>query len=179
MIEWLPSKPGTPMNKLGGARRFQQLPADAQARHIGISQHLTRLARDHAVPIVFAPPPSIGGKINSASCVLQLDAGTFVVTASHVLIGYEERIRSGEVLHWLVGNLPPFDPLQRVAWRGADRLRGVRRRTHEGNPVEAVDSRAGILVRLVRVSPPDPSVRLGIRALTFDPQRGRDLRAAI
>ena len=118
MIEWLPSKPGTPMNGLGGAQRFQQLPADAQARHIGISQHLTRLARDHAVPIVFAPPPSIGGKINSASCVLQLDAGTFVVTASHVLIGYEERIRSGEVLHWLVGNLPPFDPLQRVARRG-------------------------------------------------------------
>src|SRR5437660_703524 len=61
---------------------------------------------------------------------------------------------------------------------GVDRLRGVRRRTYEGNPVEAVDSRAGILVRLVRVSPPDPSVRLGIRALTFDPQRGRDLRAA-
>src|SRR5437899_1487135 len=44
-------------------------------------------------------------------------------------------------------------------------------RIYEGNPVEAVDSRAGILVRLVRISPPDPSVRLGIRALTFDPQR--------
>ena len=27
--------------------------------------------------------------------------------------------------------------------------------------------------------PQTPSVRLGIRALTFDPQRGRDLRAAI
>ena len=26
--------------------------------------------------------------------------------------------------------------------------------------------------------PQTPSVRLGIRALTFDPQRGRDLRAA-
>src|SRR5437899_10129768 len=97
MIEWLPSKPGTPMNKLGGARRFQQLPADAQARHIGISQHLTRLARDHAVPIVFAPPPSIGGKINSASCVLQLDAGTFVVTASHVLDRKSTRLNSSHL----------------------------------------------------------------------------------
>src|SRR5437762_12839174 len=27
--------------------------------------------------------------------------------------------------------------------------------------------------------PQTPSVRMGIRALTFDPQRGRDLRAAI
>src|SRR5690348_9413936 len=104
------------MNKLGGAQLFQQLSAEAQAQFMAISQKMVRLARDYAMPIVFAPPLSIGGKIDGASgCVLQLDSGTFVVTASHVLGGiegaYEERIRSGEVLNWQVGNLPPFNPL--------------------------------------------------------------------
>jgi hypothetical protein len=76
---------------------------------------MARLARDHAVPIVFAPPLSVGGKINGATgCVLRLDAERFVVTACHVLAGYEERIRSGEMLNWQVGNLPPFDPLPRI-----------------------------------------------------------------
>jgi hypothetical protein len=73
------------------------------------------------VPIIFAPPLSIGGTQNSASgCVLRLGARTFVVTASHVLSGYEERIQSGEVLRQ-VGDLPPFDPLSRVAWRDRGR----------------------------------------------------------
>jgi hypothetical protein len=110
------------MDEPGGAERFQQLSAEAQTRHIAVSQQLANLARDHAVPIIFTPPLSIGGKINGASgCVLRLDAGTFVVTASHVLAGYEERIRAGEVLNWQVGNIPPFDPLPRVAWRDHER----------------------------------------------------------
>ena len=47
----------------------------------------------------FAPPVSIGGKINGASgCVLKLDAGTFIVNASHVLAWYEDRIRTGRRL---------------------------------------------------------------------------------
>jgi hypothetical protein len=50
------------------------------------------------VPIIFAPPLSIGGKINGAcGCVLQLGAGTFVVTASHVLAGYEDRMETVSV----------------------------------------------------------------------------------
>ena len=110
------------MNEPGGAQRFQQLSPEAQARYIEVSQQLANLARDHAVPIIFAPPLSIGGKINGASgCVLRLDAGIVVVTASHVLAGYEERIRTGEVLNWQVGNLPPFEPLSRVAWRDRER----------------------------------------------------------
>jgi Trypsin-like peptidase domain len=110
------------MNELGGAQRFAQLSAEDQARYIAISQQLAGLARDHAVPIIFAPPLSIGGKINGAcGCVLQLNAGIFVVTASHVLGGYEDRVRSGEVLNWQVGDLPPFDPIPRIAWRDMER----------------------------------------------------------
>ncbi len=110
------------MNEPGGAQLFRQLSAEVRARYIAIGQQMARLARDHAVPIVFAPPLSIRGKVNGASgCVLQLNAGTFVVTASHVLAGYEERIRSGEVLNWQIGDLPPFDPLARVAWRDSER----------------------------------------------------------
>ena len=83
---------------------------------------MVRLARDYAVPIIFAPPPSVGGKINGASgCVLQLGSGIFVVTASHVLAGYEKRVGEGERLNWQVGNLPPFDPLARIEWRGPEK----------------------------------------------------------
>jgi hypothetical protein len=63
------------MNEPGGAQRFQQLSAEAQAQYIAVSvsQQLANLARDHAVPIIFAPPLSIGGKINGASgCRLQI-----------------------------------------------------------------------------------------------------------
>jgi hypothetical protein len=82
---------------------------------------MVRRARDYAVPIIFAPPRSVGGKINGASgCVVQLASDTYVVTASHVLTGYEERLGEGERLNWQVGNLPPFDPLPRVEWRSRE-----------------------------------------------------------
>ncbi len=53
--------------------------------------------------------------------MLQLASGTFVVTASHVLAGYEKRVGLGERLNWQVGNLPPFDPLPRVEWRSREK----------------------------------------------------------
>lgn len=69
-------------------------------------------------PSSLAPPRSRGGKINGASgSVLQLGSGVFIVTASHVLEGYETRIQAGEVLNWQVGDLPPFDLISRIAWR--------------------------------------------------------------
>jgi len=110
------------MNELCGAQLFRQLPAEAQAQYLAISREMTALAMDHAVPIIFAPPLSIGGKMNGAcGCVLQLKSGIFVVTASHVLAGYEERTQLGEVLNWQVGDLPPFEPLPRVEWRDSER----------------------------------------------------------
>jgi len=109
------------MSAVGGAERFKWLSSAEQTRYIATNQQMTALARDHAVPIVIAPPRSRGGKINGASgCVLRLDSGTFVVTASHVLEGYETRVDRGELLNWQVGDLPPFDPLPRIAWSDRD-----------------------------------------------------------
>src|ERR1035441_2136538 len=109
------------MGELSGAQQFQQLSFEDQARYIAINQQMARFARDHAVPIIFAPPRSRGGKINGASgSVLQLGSGTFIVTASHVLEGYEKRIQGGEGPKWQVGDLPPFEPIPRIAWRSRD-----------------------------------------------------------
>jgi hypothetical protein len=109
------------MSELGGAQQFQQLSSDDQARYIAINRQMARFARDHAVPIIFAPPRSRGGKVNGASgCVLQLGSGAFIITAAHVLEGYEKRVQTGEVLNWQVGDLPPFDPVPRIAWRNRD-----------------------------------------------------------
>ena len=114
---------------------FYKLSAEEQKRYLTVSQQMTKFARDHAIPIAFNPPLSTfaiphEGKIytfalpqtlrknGATGCVLQLQSGVFIVTAEHVLQGYEERLSQGEVLNWQVGKLPPFDPLARVAWRG-------------------------------------------------------------
>jgi hypothetical protein len=110
------------MSDLSGAEQFERLSPEQQARYLAINRQMVQLARDHAVPIIFAPPLSIRGKINGATgCVIRLSADTFVATASHVLGGYEARLRAGEVLNWQVGNLPPFDPITRIAWRDEER----------------------------------------------------------
>lgn len=110
------------MNNPSGAEQFRQLSAENQARYIAINRQMVGIARDHAVPIIYAPPLSIGGKINGASgCVVRLGADTSLVTASHVLAGYEARSQAGERLNWQVGNLPPFDPMSRIIWRDRER----------------------------------------------------------
>ncbi len=110
------------VDDLGAAHRFSQLPAQEQVHYRAVAQQMVRLAQHCAVPIIFAPPLRIGGKLNGATgCVLQLGSVSFVVTASHVLREYQDRLRLGEVLNWQVGALPPFDPLPRVAWRDENR----------------------------------------------------------
>jgi hypothetical protein len=100
---------------LSGRDRFQALSAPEQARFRSVSQHLIRHAVASAVPIVFGHPPRIGNKIESASgCVLRLRAGSFVVTAAHVLRGYKEWLAEGEESIWQVGRLK-FSPLGRIA----------------------------------------------------------------
>lgn len=100
---------------LSGRDRFQALSAPEQARFRSVSQHLIRHAVASAVPIVFGHPPRIGNKIESASgCVLRLRAGSFVVTAAHVLRGYKEWLTEGEESIWQVGRLK-FSPLGRIA----------------------------------------------------------------
>jgi hypothetical protein len=81
---------------------------------------MARLALHYAVPIVLAPPLGAEGNISSANGFrVRLDLGTFIGTAHHVLYGeegYVERIRSNERVNCQAGNLPPFDPLFRIAW---------------------------------------------------------------
>jgi hypothetical protein len=109
------------MEDIGAAHRFDQLSSREQGHYIKTARHMTALARDYAIPIIFAPPRSIGGKINGATgCLLHLGTASYVVTASHVLAGYEERIQAGETLNWQMGNLPPLDPLVRVAKRSIE-----------------------------------------------------------
>jgi hypothetical protein len=106
------------MDVSDAARRFGQLSVDEKARYRDICRQMVRLAQSYAVPIIFAPPPRVGGEINGATgFVLLLSSGYFVVTASHVLKGYEQRLLSGEKLNWQVGRLPPFDPLPRIESR--------------------------------------------------------------
>ena len=106
------------MSESSGADQFDGLWVESKAAYLAISWHLSAFARDHAVPIIFAPPLSVGGKINGASgSLVQLGANILLVTPSHVLAGYEERVRAGERLNWQVGDLPPFDPKARVIWR--------------------------------------------------------------
>ena len=65
---------------------------------------------------------SVGGKINGGTgFILKLYADCFVVTASHVLEKYEERLEKGEAPNWQVGKLPPFNPLTRIAGRDTKR----------------------------------------------------------
>src|SRR5579859_645503 len=106
------------MTELGGAVLFQQLSDEEGARYISVNQQMVGFARDHAVPIMIAPPLSVGGEVNGATgCLLRLRSGVYVVTAAHVLGGYERRTENGEKVNWQVGKLPPYDPLPRVAWR--------------------------------------------------------------
>jgi hypothetical protein len=110
------------MDDLGGAQQFRQLGVDEQERYLKAAREMVRLAEGCAVPIIYAPPLHVGGTVNGATgCILELDRSCFVVTASHVLEGYETRLRTGVILNWQVGALPPFDPLARIAWRNAER----------------------------------------------------------
>jgi hypothetical protein len=106
----------------GTLQEFNELSAAERERYREAGQRMVRLAGDYAIPIVFAPPPSIGGKINSGSgFILQLNSASFVVTAHHVLAEYESRLQGGELLNWLVGNVPPFEPRPRVVWEDAQK----------------------------------------------------------
>jgi|HubBroStandDraft_6_1064221.scaffolds.fasta_scaffold248625_2 hypothetical protein len=103
-------------------REFVHLSPDEQTLYIAAAQNLIRRAQPCAIPIIIAPPPSLGGEVNGATCcTIRLSSGCFIVTASHVLEGYERRLQKEPRLNWQVGGLPPFDPLPRIAWRSVPR----------------------------------------------------------
>jgi hypothetical protein len=124
---------------MGGLDEFSKLSIDDQKRYRATSSQMTKFARDHAIPIAFAPPIgrfavpvgegkvgmvtvplSLGSIAGATGCILRLQTGLYVVTAEHVLKCYEERVYQGEKLDWIVGRLR-FDPLQRerALWRGS------------------------------------------------------------
>src|SRR5882672_8814310 len=109
------------MMKPRGTQLLQKLRVETQKQLLMAGREMARLVRNYAVPIIFAPPLGVAGKINGATGFgLRLNSGIFIGTAYHVLFdkgGYLDRTESGERLNWQVGNLPPFDPLSRVAWK--------------------------------------------------------------
>lgn len=127
------------MDNSGAARRFERLSENERTRYRTACQQMVRLAGAYAVPIIYGPPPQIGGKVNGATgCILQLNSGWFVVSASHVLEGYEKRLESEQNLNWQVGHLSPFDPLSRIAWR--DRAKDTLLLSLSGDEVREVGS---------------------------------------
>lgn len=80
-------------NGVGDAEQFQKLSAADKVAYLRVSQHMVRFAHDHAVPIIFAPSLSIGGPVNGATgCILKMDSGAVLLTASHVVEGYEDAV---------------------------------------------------------------------------------------
>lgn len=97
--------------------KFESLSGQHQNQFREIARRMVELAQSYAIPIIFAPPRSIGGELNGATgCILQLTSGYYLITAAHVLRAYQDRLKSGERLNWQVGALPPSDPLSRIAW---------------------------------------------------------------
>jgi hypothetical protein len=81
--------------ELGGAEQFRRLTAKGQSHYIAHAQRTTAIARDHAIPVIFAPPVSAGGTLNGGTgFVLRVNSAFFVVTASHVLEKYAESGRT-------------------------------------------------------------------------------------
>lgn len=106
---------------LSGADLFARLFSHERRSYLTALGSLVGLARDHAVPIIFAPPVRSGGPVNGATgCIVRLNSSPFVITASHVLQGYENRLGEGERLNWQLGDLPPFNPISRLAWRDVE-----------------------------------------------------------
>lgn len=109
------------MMKPRGTKLLKQLPLQTQRQLLAAGREMARLSRDYAVPIIFAPPVGVVGKINGATGFgLRLDSGIFIGTAHHILYdkgGYVDRRETDEKLNWQIGHLRPFDPLSRVAWK--------------------------------------------------------------
>ena len=97
--------------------RFARLPPEEQARYRLAGQQMARFAEAHAVPIIFGPPAWFGGEVRGATgCVVQLRSQFFVITASHVLKGYESLAQDDPTAVWQVGQYR-FEPVSRIAWR--------------------------------------------------------------
>lgn len=101
---------------------FDQLPPHNRIQYRKTCREMVKLALRYAVPLIFAPPLSVGGEPNGATgCIVQLDCRSFFVTSSHIYEAYETRVRNGERLNWQIGALPPLDPKPRVVFKDVQR----------------------------------------------------------
>jgi len=108
------------MNQLSGAGLFERLSAEDKARYVEVNRQMVAFALDHAVPLIIAPPLGADGEVKGATgSIVRLASGAHLLTAEHVLAGYERRVGEGERVYWQFGKLPPFDPVPRIAWRDA------------------------------------------------------------
>jgi hypothetical protein len=102
-------------NRSRGARLLRKLPPPNREQLLTVGRQMARLARDYAVPIIFAPPLSVKGKISGATGFgVRLNSGIFIATAYHVLYdkgAYVDRVQKGQRVDCLIGNLPPLDPV--------------------------------------------------------------------
>ena len=105
------------MTQLSGAEMFDRLSAEEKAHYVETNRQMLGYALDHAIPLIIAPPVGLGEVKGATGSILKLAAEYYLLTASHVLAGYERRIREGENVYWQFGRLPPFDPRPRIVWR--------------------------------------------------------------
>jgi hypothetical protein len=97
--------------------RFDDLTPEEQAEYRVAAQQMLRLAGSYAVPIIFGEPAWAHRQISGATgAVLSIGPRHVVLTASHVLAGYESFISEHSAYVWQVGNFG-FDPLPRVIAR--------------------------------------------------------------
>lgn len=99
--------------------QFKDLSSDEQAQYRLVVRQMLRLAGSYAIPIIFGDPAWKGRFTSGATgSVVQVASGFFVITASHVLAGYESFAATQSESIWQVGNLG-FDPRNRIAARDA------------------------------------------------------------
>jgi hypothetical protein len=61
------------MTEPGGAQRFQSLGPAKRNEYTKAARAMVRLAESYSIPIIFAPPLSVGGKVNGATgCILDV-----------------------------------------------------------------------------------------------------------
>jgi hypothetical protein len=97
--------------------RFRELPPHEQATYRLVLRQMLRLAGGYAVPIMFGDPAWKEGHLSGATgFVVRTPSEHLLITASHVLAGYETFSSEHLESIWQVGNLG-FDPGGRVALR--------------------------------------------------------------
>ncbi len=105
------------MTEPGGQAYLDALDEASRRRLKETAAEMVKFAQKHAAAVIIAPPPSQGGKLNTASgAVLQLNDTYLFVTAAHVLEEYETRLSQEPNLRWQVGAVV-FDPLERLVFR--------------------------------------------------------------